>query len=51
MTDTNADDLGTQGDSLMGAVFEVHRELCGGLNEAIDINSKAELADFTRGIR
>ena len=49
MTDTHADDLGTQGDSLMGAVFEAHRKRRGGLNEAINFNSKAELVVFYKG--
>ena len=63
MTDTNDEYLGAQGYSLMGAVFEVHKELGGGLSEeiyqeslewelglkTIDFSSKAELAVFYKG--
>ena len=63
MTDTNDEYLSAQGYSLMGAVFEVHKELGGGLSEeiykeslewelglkTIDFSSKAELAVFYKG--
>ena len=63
MTDTNDEYLSAQGYSLIGAVFEVHKELGGGLSEeiyqeslewelglkTIDFSSKAELAVFYKG--
>ena len=63
MTNTNDEYLSAQGYSLMGAVFEVHKELGGGLSEeiyqeslewelglkTIDFSSKAELAVFYKG--